>query len=69
MKSDFWNDTNEDMNRKARRQAEFLVYSHVPLSACLGFAVYNQEAKIKVEKLLDDAKLSIPVAIRRHFYY
>lgn len=27
MGSDYWNDTNEDMNRKARRQAEFLVYS------------------------------------------
>ena len=39
MKSDYWNDTNEDMSRKARRQAEFLVQHHVPLSACIGFAV------------------------------
>ncbi|WP_442946249.1 MULTISPECIES: DarT ssDNA thymidine ADP-ribosyltransferase family protein [unclassified Oceanobacillus] len=25
-------------NRKARRQAEFLVHNEVPLSACLGIA-------------------------------
>lgn len=60
---------NEDMNRKARRQAEFLVYSQIPLSACLGFAVYNYEAKIAVGKILEEKNFSIPVAVRRHFYY
>lgn len=69
MRSDYWNDTNEDMNRKSRRQAEFLVHHHVPLSACIGFAVYNDKMKIKVEQLLCDANLSLPVAVRRKFYY
>jgi len=57
------------MNRKARRQAEFLVHSHVPLSACLGFAVYNCEAKKNVEQLLKETEVSLPVAVRPNFYY
>lgn len=69
MKSDYWNDTDEDMSRKARRQAEFLVHNHVPLSACIGFAVYSEKAKRKVEKMLKDTNLYLPVAVRRHFYY
>lgn len=69
MKSQYWHDTNEDMNRKSRRQAEFLVHSHVPLSACLGLAVYNHEAKRKVNQTLEEADFSLPVAVRPHFYY
>lgn len=69
MESNYWNDTDEDMNRKARRQSEFLVYNQVPLSACLGFAVYSYEAKVAIEKILEKKNLSIPVAVRRHFYY
>lgn len=69
MKSQHWHDINEDMNWKARRQAEFLVHSYVPLSACLGFAVYNYETKRNVEQLLRDTGVSIPIAVRLNFYY
>lgn len=41
MRALLWADTDDDPNRKARRQAEFLVHNEVPLSACLGFAVYS----------------------------
>lgn len=57
------------MNRKARRQAEFLMHSHVTLSACLGFAVYNCEAKKNVEQLLKNTEVSLLVAVRPNFYY
>ncbi|GAA0427767.1 toxin-antitoxin system toxin DarT [Lentibacillus halophilus] len=69
MKSAYWNDTNEDMSRKARRQAEFLVYCHVPLSACLGFAVYDKETKEKVEQMLTDVDVDLPVGVRPGFYF
>lgn len=69
MKSNYWYVINEDMNRKARRQAEFLVHGHVPLSACLGFAVYDKETKEKVEQMLTDADVVLPVAVRPGFYF
>lgn len=69
MTSDYWQDIDEDMSRKARRQAEFLVHRVVPISACLGFAVYNEQAKVKLEKILQDEDSALPVAVRRHFYY
>lgn len=69
MTSDYWHDIDDDMSRKARRQAEFLVHEAVPLSACLGFAVFNEQAKVNLEKILQDAGSTLPVAVRRHFYY
>ncbi|WJY26613.1 MULTISPECIES: type II toxin-antitoxin system toxin DNA ADP-ribosyl transferase DarT [Sporosarcina] len=69
MTSVYWHDIDEDMNRKARRQAEFLVYQEVPLSACLGFAVFDERAKVKLEYLLHGAGSTLPVAVRRQFYY
>ncbi|WP_216086457.1 type II toxin-antitoxin system toxin DNA ADP-ribosyl transferase DarT [Sporosarcina newyorkensis] len=69
MTSDFWHDIDEDMSRKARRQAEFLVHRQVPLSACLGFAVFNERTKAKVEQFLRTAGKSLSVAVRRQFYY
>lgn len=69
MKASQWADTDDDPNRKARRQAEFLVYNEVPLSACLGFAVYSNPAKRKVEEMLQDADITLPVAVRKSFYF
>ena len=69
MRALVWTDTDDDPNRKARRQAEFLVHNEVLLSACLGFAVYSIQTKQKVEKMLQNAGVSLPVAVRRQFYY
>lgn len=69
MTSDFWNDINEDMSRKARRQAEFLVHQYVPMSACIGSAVFNEQVNAKVEKIVQDVGSELPVAVRKQFYY
>ena len=34
MQSRYWNDTNDDPDRKRRRQAEFLVHEFFPWSWC-----------------------------------
>lgn len=52
MEDPFWRDTEEDPDRKRRRQAEFLVHKKVPIELFTGFAVINQKAKDKVEELL-----------------
>lgn len=69
MQASLWMDTDDDPNRKARRQAEFLVYNEVPLSACIGIAVYHPQMKQRVEEMLEYVGLSLPVAVRRHFYF
>jgi hypothetical protein len=52
MKAKHWNDTNEDPDRKRRRQAEFLVYQQVPWSLVLGIATINQAIADKVAGML-----------------
>ena len=69
MRAPVWADTDDDPNRKARRQAEFLVHNKVRLAACLGFAVYSIRTKRKVGEMLQNAGVSLPVAVRRQFYY
>ena len=65
----FWGDTEEDPDRKRRRQAEFLVHKQVPIQLFTGFAVMNQAAKDRVEEILKTHQINKPVGIRRRFYY
>lgn len=68
MDTRFWFDTEEDPDRKRRRQAEFLVHNVVPINALLGFAVKNEDMKQKVEEVINKYNIDKPVAIR-HWYY
>jgi hypothetical protein len=68
MNPSLWFDTEEDPDRKRRRQAEFLVYKCVPIDILLGFAVKNEEMKRKVEDILHKYNHNKPVAIRNWYY-
>jgi len=68
MKSRYWFDTEEDPDRKRRRQAEFLVYHSVPLDFILGFAVKNEEMRQAVERLLKNYAIEKPVRIKDWYY-
>lgn len=70
VRQDFWADTREDNDRQRRKQAEFLVKDHVPVSSLLGFAVADDAMKSAVEALLAQyPQHNIPTAVRRHWYY
>jgi len=69
MNERYWSDTEEDPDRKRRRQAEFLVHKRVPMNQVIGFGVFDNEMKKKVEALLKAHQIVKPVAIRPHFYY
>lgn len=45
----YWSDQPDDNDRKRRKQAEFLVWRHLPWSAIAGIAVLNASVKAKVE--------------------
>lgn len=68
MESQFWFDTEEDPDRKRRRQAGFLVYQFVPINIFLGFAVKNEEMKHIVEDTLHKHNYNCPVAVRDWYY-
>lgn len=69
MKELYWQDTEDDNNRKWRRQAECLVYHSCPLDAFHGIAVKNEFSLNKVKSRLEQAQLSLPVRIRQEWYF
>ena len=54
IKAKYWRDAN-DLDLKRRKEAEFLIEADIPPSAIVGWAVYNEVAKTKLEKMGIDA--------------
>ncbi len=52
MKAKYWNDTNDDPDRKRRRQAEFLVHEFFPWKLVSYVGVYDHSAAEVVGKVL-----------------
>lgn len=70
IEDEFWANTEEDQDRKRRKQAEFLIYQTIKLQDIIGIAVYNKSALEKVDKLKEIYSLENLVAkIRKNYYY
>lgn len=69
MRAKYWRDTEEDPDRKRRRQAEFLVYQSVELDLLLGIGVRNERMKNTVLEILKRAYMDLRVFVRPQFYY
>lgn len=69
MATDYWADTDEDMDRKRRRQAEFLVHERFPVQLIQEIGVISQAKKNETEAVLAEFGLTIPVVIRPGWYY
>lgn len=69
MKARYWMDTDEDPDRKRRRQAEFLVHQRLPLALVRGIGVAGPGQQAEVEALLAEFGWEIPVAVRPRWYY
>ncbi|MBK9498722.1 MAG: DUF4433 domain-containing protein [Leptospiraceae bacterium] len=65
VKSKYWNN-DTDLDLKRRKEAEFLVASDIPVSAIVGFAVYNDNSK---KKLLEFGISETVIKIKREFYF
>lgn len=55
--------------RKEIKQAECLVYRHVPFNALMGIAVMNDAAERQVNNILLEAGKILPVKIKLNFYF
>ena len=69
MSSQYWNDTEDDPDKKRRRQAEFLVYKKCPLDLLLGIVVKNDKVKMKVDSMIESAQLDLKVVIEPKWYF
>ena len=72
MAEKYWRDTNEDMDRKRRRQAEFLIRDFLPWQLVTEIGVIEVENKIKVERTLQSSQNVTHkpiVKICREWYY
>ena len=64
-----WNDTEDDPDRKRRKQAEFLVYKEVSLSAIIGIGVYNEAAKTNILAKFAEHDFTCNVFVKPELYY
>ena len=64
-----WYDTEDDPDRKRRKQAEFLVYKELPVGALGGIIVYTEAVRNEILIKFADNKSSLPVAVKPELYY
>jgi hypothetical protein len=64
-----WHNTSEDIDRKRRKQAEFLVEEFVPFDVFAGITVMNNEMLTKVSDIISHYGLNINVTIEPGWYY
>jgi hypothetical protein len=69
MESRYWFDTEEDPDRKRRRQAEFLVYHFFPWHLVTDIGVIDSTIQAQVRSLLLKSVHKLNVLVRRDWYY
>jgi hypothetical protein len=69
MKQMMWNDTNDDPDRKRRRQAEFLVHQKVELGLFRLIGTRNAQMKKEVAQLLEENNIGLPCSVKPNWYY
>jgi hypothetical protein len=69
MKDNYWADTDDDPDRKRRRQAEFLVHHNFDWNLVEEIAVLSQIEKNRVGTILNAATHKPPIIIRQDWYY
>jgi len=69
MRSQFWADTDEDGDRKRRRQAELLVWREVPFEAVRMIGVMTATIAERVRSALAGTDYAPRIVVRRDWYY
>lgn len=69
MNATMWKDTDDDPDRRRRRQAEFLVHSTCPWELIDEVVAINRHVRQEVETLIRDAGHSTVVRVNSDWYY
>ncbi len=66
-----WHDTQEDPDRKRRKQAEFLVHNTLPWDLVSKIVVRDNNVKAQVESIFKqyDSKLTKDIIVKANWYY
>jgi len=64
-----WNDTENDPDRKRKKQAEFLIHNEVPFSMILAIVVFNENAKTTISTKLAANNIECNVVVKSNYYY
>ena len=67
--AEYWANTEQDNQRKERKQAEFLVHHHAPVESILGIVCVNESTLTDVKAMLTAANSSLQAIIRQDFFY
>lgn len=68
IKDNTWHQQYSDQ-KKELKQAEFLIYNHVPVHALLGIIVHNEKITSFVKDQLAETGLNLHIVERPAFYY
>jgi prepilin-type processing-associated H-X9-DG protein len=69
MKETYWGNTNEDNDRKRRRQAEFLVHQFCHWTLIQQIGVIDSTIEQQVRKILENCNVQTSVKINPSWYY
>lgn len=69
MNARYWHDTDDDPDRKRRRQAEFLVHNFFPWELVSGIGVCDHSAELTVRKAVGNAAHEPELRVAREWYY
>lgn len=69
MKLRYWHDTEDDPNRKCKRQAEFLVHRFLPWDLIQEIGVMSQLVQRRVLQVLQQMDDTTPVTVYSDWYY
>ena len=71
MNATMWSDTEDDNDRKRRRQAEFLVHNQFDCSLIDEITVFNRSMQSRVEEVLVASGYNdrIELSVRQNWYY
>jgi len=64
-----WNDTEDDPDRKRRKQAEFLVFNEMPITALVAVVVYNETTKNEILPKFTEHDFSCNLIVKPNLYY
>jgi len=65
----YWNPIEEFPERQVRKQAEFLVKTHVPVNCISGIIVFNEQKRILAQKIVADLGLQIQIVVNPNSQY
>lgn len=68
--NDFRHDNADgDEDRIRKKHSEFLVKDYVHINKIRGLAVYNNESKERVKKLIEELEIDIELKVKKDFYF